>query len=86
MAGFGPASLDQNYRKRFAIRGREQQLVDHFRHAQSEGGTLGNRIRRISKQNPFGRIYRHATKAFGEYINPVQPQVIPYGVMLRQFR
>ena len=54
--GIGTAGED-------AIRGREQQLIDYFGGAQSEGGTLGNRIRGVSKYNPFGRIYHGLANA-----------------------
>ena len=49
------------------IRGREQQLIDHFGGARSDGGTAGNAIRGVNKNNPFGRIYHlEANWAFGE--------------------
>lgn len=59
--GFGPAVIDraiQGIAGRPAIRGREQQLIDSF------GGVgdprVANRIRGVSRANPFGRIYNNA--------------------------
>ncbi|QTE36360.1 DUF6443 domain-containing protein [Mucilaginibacter gossypii] len=67
MNGFGDAVIDRSSKNRFAIRGREQQLIDFFGRAQSDGGTSGNRIRGVSKVNPLGRIYHAAANAkFGQ--------------------
>jgi RHS repeat-associated protein len=60
MAGYGPAVIDKSSKNRFAIRGREQQLIDFFGKSQSDGGSSGNRIRGVSKLNPLGRIYHNA--------------------------
>jgi hypothetical protein len=40
-----------------AIRGREQQLIDLYGKAQSEGGTAGNRIRGVGKFNLNSQFY-----------------------------
>jgi RHS repeat-associated protein len=45
-----------------AIRGREQQLIDHFGGAQSFGGTSGNAIRGIATDNPLLDTYMKAAK------------------------
>jgi len=49
-----------------AIRGREQQLIDGFGGAQSEGGRSANLIRGVSRSNPLGPVYQAAAiKMFG---------------------
>ena len=67
--GFTKPKLDmvaQGLRARLATRGREQQLIDFFGGAQSEGGTSGNLIRGVSKINPQGRIYHgESNRMFG---------------------
>lgn len=69
LAGFGPPAVDEwatGIQGRAAIRGREQQLIDHFGGAQSEGGTSANLIRGVSRSNPFGGYYNAtATTMFG---------------------
>lgn len=67
MEGYGPAVLDQSSTDRLAIRGREQQLIDHFGGARSDGGKSGNAIRGVSKINPLGFIYHWAANfKFGQ--------------------
>lgn len=66
--GFGPAVPDKASLSRAAIRGREQQLVDHFGGAwRTDNGTSGNEIRGVSKYNLAGPAYHLAANAlFGE--------------------
>jgi RHS repeat-associated protein len=53
-------------RAKFAIRGREQQLVDYWGGAQSDtknypgGGVSANKIRAVRANHPLGRIYHEA--------------------------
>ena len=77
--GFGPAKpdvtlpanlpliarwLDPSYQ---AIRGREQQLIDYYGKAKSEGGSSGNAIRGVAKDNELGKLYHAmASGFFGE--------------------
>ncbi|HYE27239.1 MAG TPA: RHS repeat-associated core domain-containing protein, partial [Allosphingosinicella sp.] len=64
--GFGPARLDRMTKSYFAIRGREQQLINHFGGAKSSGGSSGNRINGISVYNPLRSSYlSSSTSAFG---------------------
>ena len=63
--GFGNPVIDravQGYSGYPAIRGREQQLIDHY------GGVgnpkVGNRIRGVSKLNPLGYIYYGASNLY----------------------
>jgi hypothetical protein len=55
---------------RFAIRGREQQLIDSFGGAWSDTGQpykTGNEKRGVDKDNAFGRIFHeHANQYFGQ--------------------
>lgn len=65
--GYGPAVVDKYSTVYTAIRGREQQLIDHFGKAQSEGGTSGNKIRGVGKNNPRGPMYHSSSNTqFGE--------------------
>ncbi len=65
--GYGPAVYDQKSTSYTAIRGREQQLIDFHGKAQSEGGTSGNLIRGVGKNNKAGLIYHNsANSKFGE--------------------
>lgn len=77
--GFGPAVLDKFTVSTFlayavpldpayqAIRGREQQLIDHFGGARSEGGTSGNPLRGVRVNHSRGRLYHNAATAqFGQ--------------------
>jgi len=65
--GFGPAKLDNSSSNLNAIRGREQQLINKYGGAQSQGGTSGNRINGISAKNPNIQIYIYAAeKEFGK--------------------
>ena len=50
--GFGDAALDKSSSNRYAIRGREQQLIDANGGAKSMGGTSGNAINGIASKNP----------------------------------
>jgi hypothetical protein len=70
--GYEPANLDQSSTNPDAIRGREQQLIDHNGGAQSQGGTSGNAINGISESNPKRDTYLDAaTEEFGS-IDPVE--------------
>ena len=67
---YGPAKLDKSSKDKDAIRGREQQLIDKNGKAKSEGGTSGNSVRGVSKQNSNAKKYEEATKKeFGELKN-----------------
>jgi len=67
MKGYGPAELDKSSTNRFAIRGREQQLIDFYGGAKSDNGKSGNAIRGVSKYNPLGRVYHAAASTtFGQ--------------------
>ncbi len=49
-----------------AIRGREQQLIDFHGGARSDGGTSGNKIRGVAKDNRLGATYHYqASLKFG---------------------
>jgi hypothetical protein len=64
--GFGPAELDQSSPNKYAIRGREQQLIEAHGGAKSMGGTSGNKINGVSKRNPNRERYRiTAEEEFG---------------------
>ncbi|MGY5615420.1 hypothetical protein [Vibrio brasiliensis] len=66
-SGFGPAELDVSSKNKAAIRGREQQQIELFGGAKSQGGTSGNAINGIADSNPKGGYYRdEAIKEFGE--------------------
>ncbi len=58
--GYGPAVLDQSSVHKFAIRGREQQLIDANGGACSKGGTSGNAINGVSPSNPLAPDYLDA--------------------------
>ncbi len=65
--GFGPAVLDETSSDYNAIRGREQMLIDKYGHAKSVGGTSGNAINGIGKDNKKKSIYLEAAKKiFGD--------------------
>lgn len=65
--GYEKAILDKSSTNKAAIRGREQELIDQLGGAKSEGGTSGNAIRGISKNNPKLELYmREAEKEFGK--------------------
>jgi RHS repeat-associated protein len=76
LAGFAPPVIDewaagpQGY---FAIRGREQQLIDAFGGAQSEGGTSANLIRGVSKSNPLAPVYSAASITLFGPLPPKKP-------------
>jgi len=61
--GFGPAELDKSSTSRAAIRGREQQLIDAYGGAKSQGGTSGNAINGIARDNPSRQSYIDAAEA-----------------------
>jgi hypothetical protein len=64
--GYGPAKLDKSSPSSDAIRGREQQLIDHSGGAKSTGGTSGNAINGIGAKNPkMERYMNAANEAFG---------------------
>lgn len=65
--GFGSAVLDETSSNKDAIRGREQQLIDYYGGAKSEGGTSGNAIRGIDPKNKKKKRYlKAANDEFGE--------------------
>ncbi|SEN74175.1 hypothetical protein SAMN05216436_1211 [bacterium A37T11] len=65
--GFGPAELDKSSKSSDAIRGREQQLIEHNGGAKSGGGISGNKINGISPKNPkIERYLKAARDTFGE--------------------
>jgi hypothetical protein len=65
--GYGAAKLDKTSTSKDAIRGREQQLIDHNGGAQSQGGTSGNAINGISATNKNKQKYEDAAnKEFGK--------------------
>ena len=70
--GFGNPAIDkatQGYPGGyFAIRGREQQLIDFYGGVRSPG--LANLIRGVSPINPLGRAYHNASNA---YFGPLSP-------------
>ena len=64
--GFGPAQLDRMSKEYGVIRGREQQLINHFGGARSMGGTSGNSINGISVYNPLRAYFlKVSTLSFG---------------------
>ena len=65
--GFGPAKLDKTTDNYYAIRGREQMLIDYYGGAKSVGGTSGNAINGIGPNNKKRTIYLNASKGeFGD--------------------
>jgi RHS repeat-associated protein len=48
-----PEELKQLIMNYAAIRGREQQLIDHYGGARSEGGSAGNAINGVARDNPL---------------------------------
>ena len=66
--GFGPAILDKSSKNKAAIRGREQDLIDANGGAKNSGGTSGNKINSISRDNPKRDQYFQA--ADREFNNP----------------
>jgi RHS repeat-associated protein len=75
--GYGPASLDKGSNSYNAIRGREQQLIDHYGGAQSVGGTSGNRINGISDYNPMRGTYMNSSTAEFGYLESNRPNPPP---------
>lgn len=75
LAGYGPGKVDTwapaNANGYFAIRGREQQLIDANGGAQSDGGTSANDIRGVSKGNPLGQTFHEAANA--EFLGELHP-------------
>ena len=69
LRGFGPPVVDEVARGLegyAAIRGREQQLIDAFGGAQSEGGRSANLIRGVSRGNLLAPVYEAAAiRMFG---------------------
>jgi RHS repeat-associated protein len=61
--GYSPATLDKYSRSKAAIRGREQQLIDFYGGAQSEGGSSRNKIRGVGRNNPLRPLYNAAATA-----------------------
>ncbi|WP_049976953.1 RHS repeat domain-containing protein, partial [Taylorella equigenitalis] len=67
--GFGPAELDKCSCNKEAIRGREQHLIEYNGKAKSQGGTSGNAINGISKNNSKRAKYLNAAiEIFGELL------------------
>jgi RHS repeat-associated protein len=60
--GYGPAQLDKTSSNPDAIRGREQQLIEVHGGAQSQGGTIGNKINSVSPRNPKRKQYQEAAE------------------------
>ena len=60
--GYDPAVLDKTSSDYNAIRGREQMLIDKNGYARSVGGTSGNAINGIGKNNKKKSIYIEAAK------------------------
>ncbi|MCB2362510.1 RHS repeat-associated core domain-containing protein [Clostridium estertheticum] len=60
--GFEPSELDVSTTNKNAIRGREQQLIDKNGGAKSQGGTSGNAINGIGKNNKKKEIYLKAAE------------------------
>jgi hypothetical protein len=60
--GFGPAKLDKSSTSKDAIRGREQQLIEKYGGAKSQGGTSGNAINGVSPKNANAATYAEAAK------------------------
>ncbi len=64
--GYGPAELDKSSTNPDAIRGQEQFGIDKNGGAKINGGTSGNRINGISRNNPKRQQYENARrKEFG---------------------
>jgi hypothetical protein len=65
--GFGPPVIDAWSFDRYAIRGREQMLIDFHGGAQSVGGISANKINGIADFNPNRPEYmRRSRAAFGD--------------------
>ncbi len=67
--GYGSPMIDravQGADGYFAIRGREQQMIDFH----GGIGNVGNAIRGVSKYNPMGRVYHSASNL---YFGPLTP-------------
>ena len=65
--GYKNAIVDKFSRSKSSIRGREQQLIDYYGGAQSHGGTSGNAIRGVGKENKRGLYYHNrASTRFGQ--------------------
>lgn len=60
--GFTRAEVDVYSTDSDAVRGREQELIEHFGGAQSEGGTSGNYLNSISRKNKKRDQYLDAAK------------------------
>ncbi len=64
LQGYSNPTLDQSAVGEagyLAIRGREQQLIDHYGGIGSP--SVGNYIRGVARSNPFGRVYQNAADA-----------------------
>lgn len=65
--GFGRATLDKTSSNYFAIRGREQMMIEKHGRAKSQKGTSGNSINGISEKNDKINAYINAAiKEFGK--------------------
>ncbi len=64
--GFGPAQLDKTSDNYYAIRGREQMLIEANGGAKSKGGISGNRINGIGDNNNKNLYLNEAKKEFGD--------------------
>lgn len=68
---FGNPQIDvyvQGAHGKIAIRGREQQLMDF--HGGVGSRRVANRIRGVSRYNPAGRVYHHASNLLFGNIAP----------------
>ena len=67
--GFNNAVLDRSSSNAGAIRGREQQLIDQFGGARSQGGNSANKINGVSPNNPNGSGYLgDSLREFGKFL------------------
>lgn len=67
--GFNDAVLDRSSSNASSIRGREQQLIEQFGGAQSQGGASANKINGISPSNPSRQNYLdNALQEFGKLL------------------
>lgn len=65
--GYGPSKLDKSSTNPDAIRSQEQFVIDKNGGAKVHGGTSGNRINGISRNNPKRQQYENARrKEFGD--------------------
>lgn len=76
--GFDAPVLDRSSPNYYAIRGREQQMIDINGGAKSDQGTSRNAIRGVSKLNPARFFYEaHALYQFGAPVRSGSPCTCP---------